>query len=153
MNAADSLYNRLVLLVGKSGSGKTAVLQDIADDLDVPIINVNLQLSSQLLELTHTQRRLKLQKLLSQITDQSQSPLILDNLEILFDTDLKQDPLRLLRSISRNHTVLATWNGSLVDQKLMYAEIGHSEFRTFSATDLQIITMNNSESSREVDSV
>ena len=34
----DNLYYKLILLVGKAGSGKTAVLKDIAKELDVPVI-------------------------------------------------------------------------------------------------------------------
>ena len=52
LQAAKGLYHRLVLLVGETGSGKTAVLRDVAEELGVPVININLELSAQLLELT-----------------------------------------------------------------------------------------------------
>jgi len=38
---------------------------------------------------------------------------LLDNIEILFDVHLKQDPLRLLQGLSRNKTVVAAWNGEV----------------------------------------
>jgi len=60
LQAAEGLYHRLVLLVGKTGSNKTGILKDVADDFGTSVINVNLALSSELLELTARQRSLRL---------------------------------------------------------------------------------------------
>ena len=64
---AEALYNRLVLVVGESGSGKTAVLCDVAQEYRTQVINLNLTLSTVLLELTAKQRILRLPKLMSAI--------------------------------------------------------------------------------------
>lgn len=141
IQAAKGLYHRLVLLVGESGSGKTNVLRDIAKELGAPVINVNLALSGELLELTTKQRSLRLPGILNQVADQIQSPVILDNLEILFDKDLQQDPLRLLQSISRNRTLVASWNGSISSGRLLYAEPGHPEYRSYDTVDALIVSM------------
>ena len=97
LQSAEGLYHRLVLLVGEAGSGKTGVLRDVAEEFGTSVINVNLALSSELLELTAKQRSLRLPRILDQIADKAHAPVVLDNLEILFDKDLKQDPLRLLQ--------------------------------------------------------
>lgn len=141
IQAAEGLYHRLVLLVGKAGSGKTGVLRDVADDLDAEVININLTLSAELLELTAKQRALRLPGILDQIADKAKSPVILDNLEILFDKGLKQDPLRLLQGISRNRSVVAAWNGTIDKGKLNYAESGHPEFRSYDLIDLTTVSM------------
>ena len=141
IQAAKGLYHRLVLLVGESGSGKTNVLRDIAEELGAPVINVNLALSGELLELTTKQRSLRLPGILNQVADQIQSPMVLDNLEILFDNDLQQDPLRLLQSISRNRTLVASWNGSISSGRLLYAEPGHPEYRSYDTVDALIVSM------------
>jgi SpoVK/Ycf46/Vps4 family AAA+-type ATPase len=141
IQVAEGLYHRLVLLVGETGSGKTAILRAVAEDFGSPVINVNLALSSQLLELTTKQRSLRLPGILDQITDQAYSPIVLDNLEILFDKDLQQDPLRLLQGISRNSTVLASWNGIVRAGRLLYAQAGHPEFRNYDSVDALIVLM------------
>ena len=141
LHTAEGLYHRLVLLVGKAGSGKTGVLRDIADEFGSPLINVNLALSSKLLELTVKQRSLYLQEILGQITEKVQSPVVLDNLEILFDKDLRQNPLRLLQGISRNRTVVASWNGTSTDGRLFYAETGHPEYRSYDPVNVLIVSM------------
>lgn len=141
MKTTEDLYYRLVLLVGKAGSGKSSVLRDVAEEFGTSIINVNLELSSELLELTTRQRSLKLPEILDQITDKAQSPVILDNLEVLFDMGLRQDPLRLLERISRNRTVVASWNGQIVAQRLLYAQMGHPEYRAYDSFDALTVEM------------
>jgi predicted Ser/Thr protein kinase len=139
LQAAEGLYHRLILLVGKTGSGKTGVLRDIAEEFGSSVVNVNLALSGELLELTAKQRSLRLPGILDQIADQAQSPVVLDNLEILFDKDLQQDPLRLLQSISRNRAVVASWNGIMNSGRLLYAETGHPEYRRYDSVDALIV--------------
>lgn len=141
LHTADSLYHRLVLLVSEAGFGKTAVLQEIADDFESSIININLTLSKGLLEQTAKQRSLRVPEILNQIVDKAQSPVILDNIEILFDKDLKLDPLRLLQIISRNHTVVASWNGAYIGGSLIYAETGHAEYRRYDSINTLIVSM------------
>ncbi len=141
LQAAAGLYYRLVLLVGETGSGKTGVLRGVAKDFQTSVVNVNLVLSRELLELTAKQRSLRLPGILDQIADQAQQPLVLDNLEILFDKDLKQDPLRLLQGISRNRAVVSSWNGTFSNGRLVYAETGHPEYRYYDSIDALIVGM------------
>jgi len=132
--------------VGETGSGKTGILHDIAEDFGSCVINVNLALSSELLELTAKQRSLRLPTILTRLVNQAQSPVVLDNLEILFDKTLQQDPLRLLQSISRNRTVLASWNGIMNAGRLLYAETGHPEYRSYDSVEVLIVGMDGTTS-------
>lgn len=141
LQAAEGLYHRLVLLVGETGSGKTCVLRDVAEEFGSSVINVNLALSNALLELTGKQRSLRLPGIFDQIAGKAQSPVVLDNLEILFDKDLKQDPMRLLQGISRNRAVVASWNGTMTSGRLFYAETGHPEYRSYDSVDALIVGM------------
>ena len=136
---AESQYYRLVLLIGKSGSGKTAILQNIAAEMKTRLLNVNVELSERLLELTARQRSLRVPDILASLGAQIPPPLILDNLEILFDTNLQLDPLRLLQSISRNRVVLASWNGTLHAGQLTYAEPDHPEYRRYEQSDALLV--------------
>ncbi len=141
LEVADSLYHRLVLLVGESGSGKTGVLREVADAFGTQVINVNRALSYEMLELTARQRLLRLPRILDQLATQAQPPVVLDNLEILFDKDLKQDPLSLLRDISRNCAVVASWSGCSAGGRLFYAEREHPEYREYDSVNALIVSM------------
>ena len=141
LKATEDLYYSLVLIVGKCGTGKTSVIQNLAKLHNAEPININLCLSKELLELTEKQRQLRLFEILSQTVNSSGNKVFLDNIEILFDVELKQDPLRLLQGLSRNLTVVSSWNGTFENGRLTYAEPGHPEYRNYEITDTLIVSM------------
>ena len=135
----DELYNRLLLVVGPTGTGKTTALQDVRDRIGAPLFNVNLELSRQMLELTERQRNLQLPRLLRTIVSGGDDEtILLDNIELIFDVCLKQDPLRLLQGLSRNRTVVAAWNGAIDGDSLIYAVPSHLEYRRYPAGDFLV---------------
>nr|WP_076789319.1 BREX-3 system P-loop-containing protein BrxF [Chlorobium sp. KB01] len=142
LRAAEELYHRLVLLVGESGSGKTDVLREFAEEIGTEVININLLLSAELLGLSETQRGLHLPEILDKIVDKKETTVVLDNIEILFDQRLKQDPLKLLQHMSRNRSVVAAWNGKIEQGRLIYAETGHPEYRQCDGKELLFVGMN-----------
>jgi len=139
LSDARGCYHQLTLLVGPARSGKTNALNELSSAVKSTITNVSLAVASDLLELTPRQRSLRIPDLLNQIIETDTSIVLLDNLELLFDTTLKQDPLRLLQGISRQKTIVATWQGFSTDNKLTYAEIGHPEYRIYDAVDGLIV--------------
>ncbi len=139
---AAGQYFRLVVLAGVPGSGKTAALQSVAQKLGCSLVNVNLELSKRMLELTRTQRSRQVERLLKEVVAAVPGDVVLlDNLEILFDTGLEVEPLRLLQVSSRNRTIVASWNGSFRDGTLTYAEPGHPEFIQFKQTEAVVISV------------
>lgn len=156
ITASQGIYHRLILLIGESGSGKTQTLTDLSKELGIPLLNLNLWLSKQLLEMTTKQRTLQLPKILENVTRDADEIVILDNIEILFDTNLKQDPLRLLQKISRNKTIISCWSGKQNGSRLLYAEAGHPEYRTYDTTDFLTVNMdgkNNFSSATKLEEV
>lgn len=138
---AAELYYRLVLVVAPSGSGKTKSLQITKKLINTPLINTNLELSKRMLHLTKRQRALKISRLLSEILNNAGSNvLLLDNIEILFDVSLEQDPLRLLQGLSRDKTIVAAWNGAIDSNYLIYADPNHPEYRRYPAADLLVVS-------------
>jgi SpoVK/Ycf46/Vps4 family AAA+-type ATPase len=142
LQTAEGLYYRLVLLVGEAGTGKTQLLRTFAKELDTEVLNINLALAAELLELSTKQRALALPELLAQVVEKTKPLLLLDNIEILFDKHLQQDALKLLQGLSRNSAVVASWNGRLLTDKLIYAEAGHPEYRSYELNDLLIVDLN-----------
>jgi hypothetical protein len=134
-----ALYHRLLLLVAPSGSGKTTALQDLAERTGAPLINVNLEVSKGLLDLSGRQRALKLPQILQDVVSAGADVVLLDNMEVLFDVSLQQDPLRLIQGLSRHRTIVATWNGTVHDGHLRYATPEHLEYRRYPLRDLVIV--------------
>jgi len=138
---AAELYHRLVMLVAPAGAGKTAALQDVHKRTAAPLVNVNLELSRRMLDLTERQRALQLPRLLAEIVGASAADVILlDNIEVLFDVSLKQDPLRLLQGLSRNKTVVAAWGGSIDGAHMVYATPDHPEYRRYPLRDFLVVS-------------
>ncbi|MDO9228847.1 MAG: BREX-3 system P-loop-containing protein BrxF [Syntrophales bacterium] len=137
---AAELYHRLVMLVAPAGMGKTAALQNVHERTAAPLVNVNLELSRRMLDLTERQRALQLPRLLAEIVGASPAEVILlDNIEVLFDVSLKQDPLRLLQGLSRNKTVVAAWGGSIDGEHMVYATPDHPEYRRYPLRDFLVV--------------
>jgi hypothetical protein len=140
INQATELYHRLILVIAPSGTGKTKALQEVRERTAAPLININLELSRWMLDLTERQRALQLQRILGDIVaSASGDAVLLDNIEILFDPHLRQDPLRLLQGLSRNKTIIAAWNGSFVKGYITYAKPDHPEYRRYPANSILII--------------
>lgn len=139
-------YHRLVLVVAPEGAGKTAALRAVGERMGAPCINVNLELSRRLLDLTERQRSLNVQGLVEEVVAETGADLVLlDNIEIMFDPKLQQDPLRCLQQLARHRTVVAAWGGAVTDDGaasavLTYAAPGHPEYRRYPANDLTIAT-------------
>lgn len=139
---AAELYHRLILVVGPPRSGKTIALQELAADDGRPLLNVNLNLSRVLLELSHRQRAVQVPRRLADLADSASSDIVLlDNIELLFSTELAQDPIRLLQGLSRNRTIVATWPGAFDGTYLTYAEPGHPEARRYTRPEAIVVCM------------
>ncbi|MBN2054300.1 BREX-3 system P-loop-containing protein BrxF [bacterium] len=141
---AAGQYYRLIVLVGAAGSGKTAALRDVHEQTGAPLINVNLDVSQRMLDLTESQRQRHVTSILEDIVRQAAPPeypvVLLDNIELLFDHALQIDPLRLLQQISRNTTLVVAWPGTIHDGHLTYAVAGHPENQRYPADDLILVT-------------
>jgi hypothetical protein len=126
--------------VAPAGAGKTVALREVAQYTGYRYINVNLELSRCMLELTQRQRQLQVPRLLQDIIRTSHDQVVLlDNLEILCDVSLKLDPLRCLQDLARDQTIVAAWNGMVAAGHLTYATPDHPEYRRYALEDLVVI--------------
>lgn len=139
LRGLSQAYHHLLVIVGPSSSGKTSTLTRLAEANECPLVNVNLVLSAKLLELSKRRRSTETSRLLGAILDELGEMVLLDNIEILFAPDLEQNPLALLRSLSRNRTVVVSWPGRLINGKLTYAKAGHPEARVFPIDDTVVV--------------
>ena len=122
----------LILLVAPFRSGKTQVLFEVSRELNIPVVNVNLELSRNLLELPRQKRARAVFPLLLQLLRKTPEDIALwDNIELLFEPQLKQDPLRCLFDLARHKTLLVSWPGRCQGGYLTYATPGHPEHRRY----------------------
>ena len=140
-------YYRLALVAGTTGSGKTPLLKELCRQQDIPYLNVNLALSQRLLDLTSKERPLRVRRLLDDVIgEQPGDVIVLDNIELLFDPALHQDPLVCLQTLSRNKTLIVAWSGTYDDDDgekrvLTYAEPGHPEHRRYEHPEVIVVAL------------
>lgn len=137
-------YYRLLLITGPHRTGKTRLLKELSRQQNLPYLNLNLHLSQRLLDLTTKERPLRVRRILAQIIDSHpESVLAVDNIELLFEPSLQQEPLALLQELSRNKSLIVAWGGSYDEQRrvLTYAEPGHPEYRRYERPDVVVVTM------------
>jgi hypothetical protein len=119
----------------------TALLRYISKEMEIPLLNLGLTLSRQLLSLTIRQRKLKVADMIADLLDEQDVPrLAVDNTEIIFDPVLKLNPLGLLKNISRSRLLIWSWNGELDGNHLVFAYPGHPEYQRLPAEEFIVIT-------------
>ncbi|MBP2114080.1 BREX-3 system P-loop-containing protein BrxF [Paenibacillus silagei] len=127
IDALRSKRNKMLFVVANRYS-----LEDLRRNIlqmEVPILNVNLLLSEQLRELPPERRPFEVGRILRSVVMQENKQIIfLDNIEYLFDRELKQNPIRLVESLSGNRTIIICWPGVFENGTLKYATPEHHEF-------------------------
>ena len=139
---AAAAYHRLVLLVGPPGSGKTALLRTAAEQVGWPLLNLSLELARRLKELPARSRPRKVTEYAEEAVGRTGADVVaVDHIELAFEPDLKQDPLRLLQHLSRTRTIVAAWPGTYERERLTYAEPSHRDYRTYSRPNVQVLSL------------
>jgi len=64
-------------------------------------------------------------------------PLLVTQIDLLFEPSLRLDPLTLLRGLSRQRPLLVAWPGSFQNGVLAYAVPEHSHYRIWPRPDLR----------------
>jgi len=83
---------------------------------------------------------LQVPRLLEEMVGNAGELILLDNIEVIFEVELKQDPLRLLQGLSRNRTVVAAWNGNINNGFLSYAAPDHPEYQRYPIVDFLVVS-------------
>ncbi|MBB5374026.1 BREX-3 system P-loop-containing protein BrxF [Acidocella aromatica] len=127
----SDLQSKLILLVGSSG--KTRLLRALARRLNTSPRNVGVELGRRLAATPISDRGFSTNESLREVTDDVRNgvPLLLDNLEVLFEPSLKINPLNVIKLLAHSRLVIAAWPGEMRNDRLIYAGIGHPEHRDY----------------------
>ena len=132
----------LTIVLGRSGSGKTALLRKWADRHGYPYLNIGSLVSQRSLGYSLSERPNAVQHEFLETVESAEGGVVLcDNIELLFASELSLDPLRLLKRVARRKVVVAAWDGAYDGSTLSYAAPGHSEYRAYSRADVQDVIL------------
>jgi hypothetical protein len=102
-------------------------------------VNISLELSKKLLDIPMKKRSNHVRRCLAEILHKFNSDILwIERIQILFHPELEFDPIQFFQNASRNITIILLWDGEHKNNKLIYAEPGHQEYRVFSEIDAQI---------------
>lgn len=128
-----ALHSKLILVVGGTNVGKTALLHELAEGRNAVPLNVGSALGRRLAAVPQKERPLQTTSILRELADEHAvgDLLLVENIELLFDRTLQLDPLDLLKRHAHARRVVAVWPGQLRDSRLTYAEMGHPEHQDY----------------------
>lgn len=137
----NDLNSKLILLVGQSRSGKTQLLRQVGAKLNIEPLNIGLELGRRLAATPNNKRGFSAGELLREIADKerTEDPLLLDNLELLFEPGLQINPLDLVRRLAHSKRVVAVWPGEMRGDRLVYADMSHPEHRDYSRDGVVVL--------------
>ena len=132
---------RLVLITGGNWQQRTELLKSTATAHDLTYLSLGLPLSRVLLDLLPHERPLALEEQVVAMAGAGPCGLALDHVEILFDPELKTDPVRLVEVLARDRVVLVAWPGEYDGQRMTYAEPAHPEHYSRAVSDIQFYSL------------
>jgi hypothetical protein len=133
-------YNQLILIVGNNPQLNTQILQNFAATYRVSPINLTIEIIHKMNTTEYS-----LQDIITNlIAERATTPLLIDAIDVLFDKCINKtiNPYLLLRNLSRQRIVVATWRGNHVHQSITYATSGHSEYYVYHDVDTIILDAN-----------
>jgi hypothetical protein len=131
---------RLVLIVGKPGSGKSKIMRELATNRGWKYIDCQTLVTDELLELVPKARPREAPHILDDMLSREKAEVVLlDGLQLLFAPLLNLNPLVLLRQLSKRHLIVAAWPGRFEAGKLSFLEPGRGEPYYYEAQDIKII--------------
>lgn len=143
LDEIGDLNSKLILLVGRGG--KTRLLRELGARFKTEPLNLGLELGRRLAATPVNRRVFSVGDLLREIAQQEKegeppgTPLLLDNIELLFEPSLQINPLDLIRRLAHSRRVVAVWPGALRGDRLMYADISHPEYRDYSRDGVVVL--------------
>ena len=136
INAAKLQRSQLIIICNPN---KEKLMKQNNNKYCIQDVNINLELSKKLMDIPKTKRSNRVRRCLTEILHKFNSDVLwIERIQILFHPELEFDPIQFFQNASRNITIILLWDGEYKNNKLIYAEPGHQEYRVFSEIDAQI---------------
>ena len=138
---SENLPN-LTLLVNQNLGRLEGEVRNLRSTRGWPVLSLSRALAQKLSDLPARRRSTAVRTLLEEAIGQLAVAVVLcTDLGLLFDPDLKLDPLALLRHLSRGSRLIVAWPGSYQGSILACAVPAHAHYRTWSDMDTRDVSI------------
>ena len=104
--------NKLILIVGLPGSGKSKLIHEYSKDSVIPILDLDNIFKDTTNNIAEVMDNF--------LVTYNKDVLLLDNKKILYAKDSNIDMLSFLKNLAEKLIVVATWNGKVDNNKLIH---------------------------------
>ena len=131
-----------MLLVHPETDVLTKTVDELVNNYELPNLDIGMTLSEVLLPIKLGERSRFVRTWLGkEISDFSSNPILVTNIDLLFEPSLKLDPLQLFRGIGRRGMVIVMWPGEFDGSNLSYAVPEHRNYQIWQNPDFQIFRL------------
>jgi len=138
-------YHKLVLLVGDFASGKTRLMQQVCGEVGGVYLNVNLELTRQLLTIDARTYATKASSILEDLcgAQEARRPLFVDNVELLFSPEVGcLNPVDLFKKVSRERLIVLSLPCRLTGlARAEYSEPGRQDHMSLDLAGVAMIDL------------
>lgn len=117
--------------VGSSGLMKPIIYCNASEDVLSRAVSINKKLAIELSALRPKRRTIQLEACFQRVLAQLPDDTVIRDFDVMFNPAYQVDVLRVLVNANKKKPFSAIWCGRYEDGKLIYAEEGYLDFRTF----------------------
>lgn len=141
LREVENTQHKLVLIVGKAGTGKSKLLRELADIKECRYLDCKFLVTDELIELIPRVRQQQAPSIMEEVLRKcSTDVFLLDSIELLFKPVLQLEPLALLKQLSRKYSLVVAWPGEFEDGNLVFKD-WKLDSHTYDAKELAIIQL------------
>lgn len=141
LREVEHMPNKLVLIVGKAGAGKSKILRELADMKGCRYLDCKFLITDDLIDLVPKVRQQQAPGIMDEVLSGfSVETFLLDRIELFFKPVLCLEPLNLLKQLSRKYSLVVAWPGKYEDGKLIFQD-WKLDSHTYDAKGIRIIEL------------
>lgn len=119
-------------------SQKPYIFCDPPDEEFEKAISLNRLLAEEINRINSQYRTMRLNRCFNKVLDKIEADAIIKDFDVLFNPVYQIDVLLLLINACRRKSFRVIWPGKYEDGKLIYAEDGYADFKSFDINDYDI---------------
>ncbi|MCF0139095.1 MAG: BREX-3 system P-loop-containing protein BrxF [Acidaminococcus fermentans] len=139
VEAVQGKEEKVLIVTGKPGSGKSKLLREAAEDKGWDYVDTRLLITEEFLKLLPSERKEQAPAMLTEeLAGHRGDVILLDRVQTLFVPVFHIDPKSVIDALGKAYTVVLAWPGYVNDGLLCYDKFDGTESIRISAADYTV---------------